>query len=363
MNSKQRVHAALRRQPVDRVPIYVTFHPETVATLARLLEVPRHAIDEILDNDVRMTWVNNDYFALGVFHEHEGESHTDFWGIRWVHQGSVNRLADHPLVGMTPEQVRKFCFPLQRVEELLSRLGPFVSGAYEHFVGCDVSPCVLEMYRRLRGPEQLAADIESEPVLIEEMLDRCAAFAALLAELACRRFPLDWLWVGDAAPPQDTHSIPPELWRRVVQPHLRLVFDVGKRHRLWVGYRGCGDLRPILPDLIEMGLDVLHLAANTCADVDPLDLSREFGAKLAFVGGLPARDVLARGTADDVRRSTRRLIEGMTAGGGGYILAPTEYVLPETPPENIFAMYAEAGVSREEIEDRAADVRAKHAPK
>ncbi len=363
MNSKQRVHAALRRQPVDRVPIHVTFHPDTVAALARFLEVPRHAIEEILDNDVRMTWVNNDYFALGITHGRDGEGHTDFWGIRWVHQGSGNRLAEFPLAAMTPEQVRKFCFPLQHVEELLSRLEPFVTGAYEHFVGCDVSPCVLEMYRRLRGPERLAADLESEPALIEEMLDRCAAFAALLAELACRRFPLDWLWAGDAAPPQDAHAIPPELWRRQVKPHLQLVFDVGKRHRLWVGYRGCGDLRPMLPDLIEMGLDVLHLAANTCVDVDLLDLSREFGDRLAFVGGLPARDVMALGSPDEVRRCTRRLVEGMSGQGRAYVLAPTECLPRETPLENIFALYAEAGVSYEEIQDRAAAVRAREKQK
>lgn len=60
---------------------------------------------------------------------------------------------------------------------------------------------------------------------------------------------------------------------------------------------------------------------------------------------------------DEVRRATRRLIDGMTADGGGYILAASHTVPPETPPENIFAMYAETGLSREEIFDRAADVR------
>jgi len=360
MNSKQRVHAALRRQPVDRIPICLTFHPDTVSALARLLEVPRQFIADIFDNDVRIAWVNNDYFALGVLHDQEGEEYTDFWGIRWVRQGSVNRLAKYPLAEMTPEQVRKFCFPLQHVEELLSRLGPLVSGAYEHFVGCDVSPCVLEMYRRLRGPDRVEADLESEPALIEEMLDRCAAFAALLAELACRRFPLDWLLVGDAAPPQDFHSLSPHLWRQRVKPHLQLVFDVARRHRLWIGYRGCGDLRPILPDLIEMGLDVLQLAANACPDVDPIDLSREFGEKLAFIGGLP-NQVLAHGSTDDVRRCTRRLIDGMTNRGGGYVLSPSDCMPANTPPENIFALYAEVGLSREEIQDRAADIRAKHA--
>lgn len=363
MNSKQRVHAALRRQPVDRVPIFMTFHPETLATLARLLEVPRHCVEGVLGNDVSMTWVNNDFFALGVSHEQEGQGHADFWGIRWVKQGPCNRVADHPLAGMTPEQVRKFCFPLQHVEELLSRLNPFVGSAYEHFVACDVSPCVFEMYRRLRGPGRALEDLKAEPALIDEMFDRCAAFAALLAELACRRFPLDWLWMGDAAPAQDSHAIGPDAWRRLVRPHLQLVFDVGKRHRLWVGYRGCGDLRPILPDLMEMGLDVLHLAHGACFTADPLELKREFGDRLAFVGGLHAHSVLSCGTVDEVRRATRQLLDGMTAQGGGYVLAATDCIRPDTPADNLFAMYAEAGVSREEIQDRAAEVRAKQRQK
>ncbi len=363
MNSKQRVHAALRRQPVDRVPIFMTFHPEIVGTLARLLEVPRHCVDGVLGNDVCMTWVNNDHFMLGVTHERDGEGHADFWGIRWVKQGLGNRVAEYPLAATAPDQVRKYCFPLQHVEELLSRLSPFAASAYEHFVGCDVSPCVFEMYRRLRGPERALADLEAEPAVVDEMFDRCAAFAALLAELACRRFPLDWLWTGDAAAGQEPQPISPDTWRRQVKPHLRLVFDVGKRHRLWVGYRGCGDLRPMIPDLMEMGLDVLHLAHGASPYMDPLDLKREFGAKLAFLGGLDAHGILCRGSVDEVRRATRQLLDGMTAQGGGYVLATTDSVLPETPADNLFAMYAEAGLSREEIYDRAAEVRAKYRPR
>jgi uroporphyrinogen decarboxylase len=218
------------------------------------------------------------------------------------------------------------------------------------------------MYRRLRGLERALADLDGEPALVEEMFDRCAAFAALLAELACRRFPLDWLWTGDGAPGQHEHLMSPDIWRRLVKPHLRLVFDVGKRHRLWVGYRGCGDLRSIIPDLMEMGLDVLHLAQGTCPGVDPLELKREFGARLSFVGGLDAYGVLCRGSVDEVRRATRLLLDGMTAHGGGYVLATTDCVPPETPADNLFAMYAEAGLGREEIYDRAAEIRAKYRP-
>ena len=64
-------------------------------------------------------------------------------------------------------------------------------------------------------------------------------------------------------------------------------------------------------------------------------------------------------TPDEVRRATRTLVDGMTAGGGGYILAASHTIPPETSVENIFAMYEEAGISREAAFDRAADIRAR----
>ena len=122
MNSKQRVHAALRRQPTDRVPIFMAFHNETLASLARVLDIPRHCVDLALGNDVRMAWVANDYSIEGMPHDKEGEGHVDLWGIRWVKQGLFNRVAEHPLAERSPDEVRRYCFPLQHVEEFLSRV-------------------------------------------------------------------------------------------------------------------------------------------------------------------------------------------------------------------------------------------------
>jgi len=77
-----------------------------------------------------------------------------------------------------------------------------------------------------------------------------------------------------------------------------------------------------------------------------------------FMGGADTQGVLPHGTADQVRAATAELLEGMTADGGGYILAASYTVPPETPDENILAMYGEAGIKKEEIFDRAAQVRA-----
>jgi len=89
----------------------------------------------------------------------------------------------------------------------------------------------------------------------------------------------------------------------------------------------------------------------------PLELKREFGKALSFMGGVDTQGVLLHGSVEDVRRATAQLIEGMTTDGGGYILAASHTVPPETPDKNIFAMYSEAGIRKEEVLDRAADIR------
>jgi len=144
----------------------------------------------------------------------------------------------------------------------------------------------------------------------------------------------------------------------MIKPHLARVFAVGKAHGLWVAYHCCGALRPILADLVEIGLDVLNPVQGNCPGMDPWDLKREFGDKLSFMGGVDTQELLPRGTVDEVRRATRRLIDGLTSDGGGYILAATHTIPPETPLDNIFALYSEAGLTREAIFDRAASVRA-----
>jgi uroporphyrinogen decarboxylase len=138
---------------------------------------------------------------------------------------------------------------------------------------------------------------------------------------------------------------------------LARVFAVGKSHGLPVAYHCCGALRPIIGDLIEIGMDILNPVQANCPGMEALGLKREFGGRLAFMGGVDTQQLLPNASPAEVRRETARLLDGMTADGGGYILAASHTISPETPVENIFAMYEAAGIGREEIYDRAAAIR------
>jgi uroporphyrinogen decarboxylase len=357
MTSKQRVCAALRKQPADRVPVFMWFHPDTALKLGSLLEIPASDVPEAMGNDVRQTWVNNNYAMEGIVHERDGESHLDWWGIRWLKQHGFNQISKYPLAGASREQVLAYRFPSQRYEELLALMDPVVRDSRDFFIGCDVSPCVFEMYWRLRGMEDAMTDMAADPELADEMFRRCADFAIEIGTAACDRFPLDWFWTGDDVAGQRSLMISPKSWRALVKPHLQRVIAVGKSRGLPVAYHCCGALRPIIADLIEIGVNVLNPVQSNCPGMDALELKREYGRDLAFMGGVDTQELLPKASAAEVRRTTEELIGGMTADGGGYILAASHTVSPETPIENIFAMYNAAGISRAEIFDHAAAIR------
>ena len=114
---------------------------------------------------MRQTWVNNNYAMEGIVHERDGESHVDYWGIRWVKEGPFNQIARLP-AGRRVAARR--CSPTaSRVEHLDDAAGADGAGrwrsAADYFVGCDVSPCVFEMYWRLRGMEDAMLDMAGDP--------------------------------------------------------------------------------------------------------------------------------------------------------------------------------------------------------
>jgi uroporphyrinogen decarboxylase len=310
-----------------------------------------------MGDDIRQAWVSNNHAMEGIVHENDGQSHVDDWGIEWTRVDGFNQISRYPLADASAEEVLQYEFPYHRITPLVDLMKPAMESAEEYFVGCDVSPCVFEMYWRLRGMQKALMEFMLDPDLVRKMMERCTEFSRELSEVACRRFPLDWLWLGDDAGGQQSMLMSPDIWRKEVKPLLKQNAEVGKKHSVYVAFHSCGAIRPVIEDLIEIGIDVLNPIQCNCPGMHPLELKREFGGVLAFMGGVDTQGTLPNGTASQVRRATAELLEGMTGDGGGYILAASHTVPPETPDGNIFAMYDEAGITREAIFDKAAEIR------
>jgi len=354
MNRRQRVQAALDKKPVDRVPIFMWFHPETLRRLSGWLGVPPEAVDGVMGNDVRQAWIGNNAGMEGVVHARDGEGHTDAWGVVWERREGFNQIVRSPLAGGADPDGTPWRFPDAEEAGLMEPLRRLAARREDFYVGADISPCVFELSARLRGMENALLDLAGPPSASDGLLDACAGHSAGLARRACSPgFSPDWLWTGDDVGGQRGLMMSPALWRERVGPRLARVVAVGREAGLPVAYHCCGGLRPIIPDLIEMGVGVLNPVQGNCPGMDPLELKREYGSRLAFMGGIDTQHLLVRGTAAEVRRQAGRLLEGMTRDGGGYILAASHTAAPETPHENLMALYEAAGLPARALLRRA----------
>ena len=131
----------------------------------------------------------------------------------------------------------------------------------------------------------------------------------------------------------------PSHWRGLIKPRLAEIYGLAKRHGRTVFHHSCGNIVPIIGDLIDLGLDVLHPIQPEAMDV--AGLKREFGADVTFCGGIRTQDLLPHGTPQEVRDEVRRL-KDLLGKGGGYILEPGITLQADVPMANLLAMFDEA---------------------
>lgn len=149
--------------------------------------------------------------------------------------------------------------------------------------------------------------------------------------------------IGDDVASHTGMWMSPAHYRKYVKPrHAEIVRFIKARTRAKIIHHCCGSCREIIPDLIEIGVDILNPTQTSASGMNPFELKRDFGQEIAFWGGIDVIELLPRGTSADVEQEVKRHIDAL-APGGGYILAPSHIIQRYTPPENVIAMYRVAG--------------------
>jgi uroporphyrinogen-III decarboxylase len=151
------------------------------------------------------------------------------------------------------------------------------------------------------------------------------------------RMGVDMIWIGDDVGTQRGMLISPAHWRRFLKPRMAAFISRLKdlNRELRIAYHSDGCIYPIIPELIDIGVDVLNPVQPAC--MDPELLQRRYGDRLCFWGSLDEQKTLPFGTPDDVRNEVLSRIETL-GRGGGLILGPTHHVQLDTPLENFWAM-------------------------
>lgn len=147
---------------------------------------------------------------------------------------------------------------------------------------------------------------------------------------------------GDFAT-QQSLFISPDTFRKMIKPyHQELIQHIKRKTQAKVLLHTCGAVRPLLPDLIEIGVDIIQPVQVSAVGMDTAELKREFGSRLSFWGGgCDSQKVLPHGSVDDVRAEVEKRM-GDLAPGGGFVFSPVHNVQFDVPPENVVAMFDHA---------------------
>lgn len=356
---RERVLTALSHRRPDRVPRDYWATPEVTARLCQSLGVAdKESLLRRFGVDLR--YVEGPAYMGQSFRRYADGSSEDLWGVRRLpttvagtgYSLTYQHVVEAPLaaaesaadVDAYPRwpsaaawdyaQLRTQClaYPDAAVVNAGDRLDRTAQ---------------LKPMMYLRGMEQTYLDLALNPSVADAIIGRIVAYfleynqRVFTAAALPSGSAIDIFMMGDDFGTQQGPMLSLATWRRFFRPGFAAYIALAHRYGIRVMHHTCGSVAALIPDFIECGLDILQSLQPQAAGMDLAALRREYGRDLCFHGGLDIQGVLPHGTPGEVREHVRRQIQA-AGDEGGYILSSAHNLQPDTPTENIVALYAAA---------------------
>jgi uroporphyrinogen decarboxylase len=374
MNSRERLLTALSHQEPDRVPFdlggtQVTgIHVVAYRNLRQALGLPQVEV-ELCDHIQGLALPDDDVIQrLGVdvrglfplnshnWNVHEEDAgnywaYHDEWGIthhRPKSNGLYFSVVRVPLSdpNLTVDAIKKHPWPNMadpaRIVGLRELAESYRAAGYavmfkDPFAG------IFEMSQRIVGMENLMIMMALNPKVAGALFDKLLELKLSFWEMALPQLGdvVDVVSYADDYGTQESQLISPAMFREQIKPRLKILFqrfqDLAPNAARF--FHSCGNVRPLLPDYIEIGVEVLNPVHIRARGMEPAALKREFGTDLVFWGGgVDTQGVLPHGTPQEVKDDVRRNIEAL-APGGGFVFNTVHNIQADVPPQNIVAMW------------------------
>jgi len=374
MNSRERLLTTLNHHEPDRVPfdlgstqvtgIHVVAYRGLRAFLGlppiepricdsiQQLALPDDDIIEQLSVDIRGLFpLNSHNWKIVNVQMGETWDYTDEWGIthqRLIPDGLYYSAMRHPLdrPDLSCDEIRAYPWPNtadpQRIAGLRDQaLAYREKGKAVMIKG--VLAGIFEMSQRIRGMERLLTDMATDELLSCAIFDKMLELTLAFWEMALPQLAdvLDVISIGDDYGTQISQIISPRMFRNLIKPRQKVLFQRIKQlaPHTSLFLHSCGNVLPLLPDFIELGVDILNPVQVRATGMDPVALKRDFGTDIVFWGGgVDTQDVLPHGTPEEVKEDVRRNIE-VLAPGGGFVFNTVHNIQADVPPGNIMAMW------------------------
>jgi uroporphyrinogen decarboxylase len=376
VTSRERIQVALSHEEPDRVPIDLggsvvsSIGIPVYAALRDALGLPRRPVrtlelvqqiaevdDDVMDLlgvDVVPVFANpgSGPAAAVIPDGAGGDSFRDDFGatLRRPAGGHYYDWREFPLAEPSIEALARIPWPdaadPARYRGLRARVQSLRAATDRALFG--MAPCghdLLNQLFRVRGMEDGMMDLVGSVEFAEAFLDRLTdtivtAQRLFLAEVGDL---IDVHFAADDLAGQHGPLLSPRTWRELVKPRqARIMETIREGTRAPIFYHSCGAVTEFIPELIELGVQVLNPVQVAAAGMDPAALKRRFGSELSFWGGgCDTQKVLPYGTPTDVRAEVLRRIRDL-APGGGFVFNPVHNIQPGVPPANVIAAYESA---------------------
>ncbi|HBE81037.1 MAG TPA: hypothetical protein DDW65_25100 [Firmicutes bacterium] len=344
MTNRENVLQALRREHPEWVPFEFCACPSIVKKLKTVIGTSNY--QDYYNFPIRYIELNPtqkkpDFSKF--YHHVPFDINPLNWAPEWgvmAKSGSIEHFQEmlHPMADFqSVTEIEEYPFPDFNAAYRWDGVADKVKGLVNKDL-IAVAPMQMTLFETawyLRGMDTFMVDMMTNPDFAVNLLDKIAEIRIGMAEkYATAGF--DILQLGDDIATQLNMMISPELWRTLIKPRLAQVVAAAKNTKpdILVFYHGDGNMQKVIPEIIEIGIDILNPIQPEC--MDPFEMKRLYGNKLSFWGGLGTQTTLPFGTPDEVRQTCKRLIQEV-GKGGGYFLSPTHVVEPEVPLENLLA--------------------------
>jgi uroporphyrinogen decarboxylase len=374
MTPRERVLAALNHREPDRVPVDIGQSAVTgisqfayknlLKTLdkadrkVRIFDIVQQLAEvdedilEIFGVDMRGVYFGNPKgWMLNIEENGDYTTFKDVWDVEWrmpKSNGFYYDLWRHPLRGDNPDDIDgiKVMDPVDP-----DRSKPLIENAkrlreenkYFTLIGqCAYTVGFLQQMQWLQGFEDSYINIGCNPYFTDKLLDRLENLENRFWDdfLPQAGEYLDMIIMADDYAGQTSFLIAPEAFRKHFKPrYVRLFSKIKKAApHIKVFFHCCGAMYDIIPDFIEMGVDVLNPLQFTASGMDMRKIKREFGKDLSFWGGgIDTQNTLPMGTPEQVRDEVRRNLDVLMPGGG-FVFNTVHDIQADVPAENILAM-------------------------
>jgi uroporphyrinogen decarboxylase len=329
MTPKERMVCALTHQPVDRLPTQINYTPSMGQRMAEYFDVPLGELPAFLGN--HMLRVDISYESR---FSSDGKLKFDWWGVGFDTEEEGYFTAFNPLADS--KDLDAFNWPDPNDPQLLVGAQKLIAtDGKEHFVAPNFGWALFERAWSLRGFETFLMDMALDPGFALELLERITEIQLALI----KRFidlGVDGGYFGDDYGAQKGLLFSPKQWRSLIKPRLARLFAPFREAGLPILMHSDGQIGPILPDLVEIGLTTLNPAQPEV--LDHVWLKATFADNLAYYGGLSTQTVLPYGSPAEVQEATRMCKQILAPKNTGLVLAPSHRMMTDILMESVAAM-------------------------